>query len=442
MKKMIVITGLFFNKAGNQSFFNSIKNYTAAYEVTIVTAAPLSADIYLSVNEVKSILPNVKIISVDSRLIECGRNFRSMLADKINKISRKKIDAGARKLVNTNAGALTYFAFTFRAFALAMTSAIILAKNKGAIICAYEIVGIRALSLIRWIFSKTFSFGKFQGTVLGFEYKNINASDLKKKYRIDFSALKRISALNAAIMTNDGTNGLNILQGFGFKKENILFIQNGVDERFILKNDSLFCRHKKGSKEIRTISASRIIGWKRVDVIINAYAILVHEFEKKHFRHTIIGAGDAAEQKLINDLIRQLNLDDYVTFQGAASTAEVKDAMLHSDILISIYKFSNVANPVFEALALSLPVLSIYQEDFECAIGELMSGCFYVEDHDNDITLARRLAEKLRAITPRDIMEKSEFIHSHKDALLTWSERGARELQFIENIQKQAVPRI
>lgn len=429
---MIVLTGLFFNKKGNQSFYNSIKNYASEYNTTIITAAALDSDTYLSPNEAKKEFEKLKIISVTPNLFSRARRLLSRIQANKEKNNHKNYDNEPRELLNTKASSITYYAFIFRSLFLAGYAFAALLKNRNTIICAYEINGLHALSLIKWIFPNKFSFGKFQGTVLGFDINIINKKEIQDKYKLDYTAAKKIKCLDAAIMTNDGTNGLNVLLNFGLKNENVLFIQNGIDERFLREEILAQPQEAEVTRRIKTISVSRLTKWKRVDVIIKSFSILVHEYGRKEFLHTVVGVGSPSEELEIRNLIHELNLDQNINYHGSATTEEVKKLMLKSDCLISMYKYSNVANPVFEGLALCLPVVTIYQHDLELAIGKLTSGCFFVEDNTNDLTLARNLADQINSITSDKIEGHKNIIRTHRDTLLTWSERGSRELNFIE----------
>ena len=62
MKKLLITTSSFFNRAGNQSMLESVKEYSKYYNVAIITTAPESNSFYLTTSEAKAILPkNINI---------------------------------------------------------------------------------------------------------------------------------------------------------------------------------------------------------------------------------------------------------------------------------------------------------------------------------------------------------------------------------------------
>ena len=426
--KMLILTGLFPNLYGNQSMLNSLKGYSIAYDITIITVANLTAKVYLGRDLFLKQLPGVRIYSMWPTSIKRPR-FNFVLRGKVRKAnSREDV------LINASSNFSTKVAFNARSFILAVTALIALLFSRPKIICIYEINGMLAAKFIKKIFPKVKIFGKFQGTVLGSNFDRGDFyAECSRNHPLDFMAMKNVKFLDCAIMTNDGTFGDKVLMKFGLSSEKILFVPNGVDQRFLDASPSTYSNFVERHDVLKTISISRLIGWKRVDEIVRAIDIYNRKNEIKIY-HKIIGEGTEEENNLIKDLIREKSMDDYVSFEGARSTDEVIQSLKKSDLLISVYARTNVTNPVFEALALCVPVMTIREEPLLDVLGERAKGCFFIEESASEL-LSEKLADALTKIKRSEILEKKSMLRKVNHP--SWQKRSEIECEFISSILSQ-----
>lgn len=233
-------------------------------------------------------------------------------------------------------------------------------------------------------------------------------------------------------MTNDGTHGLDVLKKFGFPKKRVLFVPNGVDERFInaaMKHRQTPSVSQNAEEVLQTLSISRLIGWKRVDRVVEAIGLLM-EVGFKSVHHTIIGGGSDADEKSIRELIEHHSLLQMVDYKGGQCFENVISTLSQVDLLISVYKPTNATNPVFEALAMGVPVLTIREDTLIEVLGERARGCFFIDEPGSE-KLPEVLANTLKNINRDAIRKKKNILE--KLTPPGWSERSRHELEFIRN---------
>ncbi|MFN3900082.1 MAG: glycosyltransferase family 4 protein [Alishewanella aestuarii] len=436
---MLIVTGLFFNKKGNQSFYNSVKGYTKNYKVTILTAATLSSDVYLELKKVEKEVDRVKIISVFPyklfSLISIFLSFFKRMKLKIFKAHNSLSDNNGKSdkdmmLVNMQPTFKSKFSFYLRSYLLAASGIIYRCFNNVDVICCYEINGCIASVWLKKIF-RIPVFIKLQGTALGGQLDLIGNEKFNKVFSIDIAEIKRSIIFDLAIMTNDGTRGDVVLKHYGFPVDKIFFLNNGIDSRFenaIKKSSPVFKNEKL--KSINVCSVSRLTSWKRVDLILEVISEVRKIIE---ISYTLIGIGDEDESQAILKLIKKLNLEGNVTFIRGATTDEVIKVISNSDFLISINRFTNVSNPVFEALYIGVPVITISQSEFSDVLGPGMESCLFVEDSDR-VALIREVVDKITRIVPESYNALTKNTENFRNYFPTWEVRSDRELAKIARI--------
>jgi len=424
---MLILSGLFPNAQGNQSMLNSLLGYENEYNSVLITTANLTSNAYMPIDTVSAVLKKTKIFSLWPKWVQYAlENISRLKSKRLTALSKENRNDG---LINTQATKVTQVIFLARSLVLSISGVFAVLFYKPSVICIYEINGMLAARFIRILFPKIRIFGKFQGTVLGENLKHKDFFSLSLvRHPLDAKAFRHVQSLDMAIMTNDGTHGMTVLEKFGLRKEKILFLPNGVDEKFIKAGAaSEYDPDLISSTVLRTISLSRLIGWKRVDRVVEAMALLTPE-ERNKFHHVIIGTGGQDEIDLIQGLIEKNSLSQTVDFLGGRSIEFVISALANIDLLISVYKPTNVANPVFEALAMGVPVLTIRDETLIEVLGARVEGCFFIDEPGSE-NLPEMLIEALRKITKNEIEKKKRLLKNIRPP--SWTERSLRELDFI-----------
>ena len=118
-------------------------------------------------------------------------------------------------------------------------------------------------------------------------------------------------------------------------------------DRFFLKEQK-----KSPGEKIRIITVSVLVKLKNIDQVIRA----VKELVIKHQVEYII-VGDGPERQALEQLVRELDLNEHVTLAGSKNREEVAEAMYESDIFIMPSFFETFGRVYFEAMAMGIPVI-------------------------------------------------------------------------------------
>jgi glycosyltransferase involved in cell wall biosynthesis len=222
------------------------------------------------------------------------------------------------------------------------------------------------------------------------------------------------------IMTNDGTQGDKVLEYVGADLNKMRFWRNGVDKQDFLSFkgfDNPF--RKDGNFQLLTVS--RLVGWKRVDWSIRALSI-VHK-TIPNVSLTIIGDGE--ERESLEKLVYDLNLSEHVIFYGAVPHTEVKNHIFHADIFLSLYDWSNVGNPLLEAMLLGATIITLDNGDTGKIIQDNVNGILL--NHDDFNSVPPSIIELLENTEKRDLLSLGAR-NTAKELFWEWSERLNAEI--------------
>ena len=208
---------------------------------------------------------------------------------------------------------------------------------------SYEICGVPVAKLLSKIW-KVPVISRFQGTILGVAW-------MKKKFW-KLRAWEHVLAfkipVNLIIMTNDGTQGDRVLHQLGVDNNRVKFWMNGVDWGPFKKIDSQAIAKKDLKIEVKYVllNLSRLVSWKCVDRSIIALPELVSNF----YDIQLIIVGDGPDRKMLEQLSNKLDIKQNVRFEGAIPLVKVPKYLAAADIFLSFYNWSNVGNPLLEAM--------------------------------------------------------------------------------------------
>jgi len=289
---------------------------------------------------------------------------------------------------------------------------------------------------VAWCLSRAWGIpmvARHLGTVFGVEYDGRRFGWLRGWNQ--WLAL-RIPA-DLVIMTNDGTQGDRVLKKVGADMSKVRFWMNGADKTPYL---SLPSKHEarrrlglQGSPVIMTLS--RLARWKRVDLAIGTMPEVCREFPNA--RLVVVGSGE--ESAALQDLTRKLGVARHITFAGSVPRSELKEYWGAADLFLSLYSYSNLGNPMFEAMLAGKCIVTLDNGDTSTI----------VHDGDNGIVLKETDLDKL----PRTIIDvlKNEsrckelgdrargyaFCH-----FWTWEDRMKAELDAVEHIVSGSSSRV
>lgn len=433
---LLIITRTFFNKYGNQSFYESVIGYCKNFNVTIITLANLNDSIYYTIEEIEQKLPTIRIIRVRSKLIDTAKKIlnKAKLVQKVSEVNAHTTN-NPEYIKNSKTSNIKYFVHLIYNRMLYNSARNLIRKEKYTpkYICAYEIGGVLpAILLKKKIIPDVVTFGKFQGTVLGSVLDRLDNPRIVKTFRIEIHGMQHAKELDACIMTNDGTKGKDVLKHFLVADDNILFITNGIPSHLAAIKKSLQRSKKAIDTPINLFTMSRLIYWKRVDLAIEIMNNLVNELQDLRYRLNIYGLGSNQEINDLETMIKQYNLEEYVKIRGEIPFNRIFHVYHENDILLSLYLFSNLCNPVLEAMYLSKPIITIQQDDLTEVFKEPHNGLIMMNETDaNRLTSA--IACYLHEMSIQDIATLIQNCNEDRVKVLTWEERIKREIEFIRS---------
>ncbi len=197
---------------------------------------------------------------------------------------------------------------------------------------------------------------RFQGTVM---YPTL-ASRLARLRRYEEVLALRLPA-DLYIMTDDGTRGNEVLARLNpAATTKLRFWRNGLDlDRLRPLEPAQRAEQRRAlglpDEAFVMLTASRLAAWKRVDRAIAALPEVVLSVPNI----ILLIVGDGEERSSLERLAQQLGVGHHVQFAGAVPQEAVLGYMHAADLFLALADLSNVGNPLLEAMACGLPVVTV-----------------------------------------------------------------------------------
>jgi len=235
------------------------------------------------------------------------------------------------------------------------------------------------------------------------------------------------------ICANDGTRGDMVARKFGVSAERFRFWQNGIDPPAEPPRTSRHDYLRKFGNGIRTeskwiVSCSRLSSWKRIDRMLHALAGCA----KSGADCQLLIAGDGPEKKPLQQLARQLGIDERVIWLGAVAHDEIWGLMNAADIFMITNDVTNRCNPLFEAIWAGLPVLSVVDPSTSDLLVHDENAL--LAERDDNTVLGAHLAALCRDAS---LAERLRLKQKHQaDSFWSWEERMRVEVRELERLVK------
>jgi len=269
---------------------------------------------------------------------------------------------------------------------------------------------------------------KFQGTIA---YPMIEKYKIGAWLRIPHHLIGLKTPSNLIIMENDGTRGKDVLIKLKVLEEKILFLVDGVDKNIYIPNFNKrqFLKELHLSEDSKIIlSLSKLKKWKRVDRAIKAMTDVIKEFSNA----ILVIVGDGPERGNLEKLVEELKLKSNVLFVGAVPHDRVKYYINAADIFLSLYDYSNLCNPVLEALECGKCIVAIDDGSAkEILVNDQNAILIKKENLPNE--LSKVIARLLTNDELRKRLEKKARLFAEKH-LLSWENRMELEISEVEKI--------
>lgn len=405
MKKILIISALdvwsMGEKMGSQALFQTLKGYADNnWKVFFITGNKNKNSIY-------DIHKNIRIIRFDCKWLK-------------------------RILIIKNIGFFAKFIwwlyFQIKSFFIGCR---IIRQERINILYGYEIYGIPAAKILSKLW-KISVVSRFQGSIL-------KSFWMKKKFW-KIRAWQHVLAFkiptDLVIMTQDGTQGDEVLQYFGVDFRKVKFWLNGVDWKHFQQDfqKEKIKKELKISSKYVLISISRLVNWKRVDRSIRALSRIVKEVPDL----TLLIIGDGPERKNLEKLSRGLKVDSYVCFLGAVSHQMIPKYLAIADVFLSFYDWSNLGNPLIEAMMAGKCIVTLNNGNTGTIIKDKINGVLLEESNEERLinNISQNVTNLLKSPQLREKLGKNAKDFAKKN-FWTWKERMNKEIREVEKLLKK-----
>lgn len=254
------------------------------------------------------------------------------------------------------------------------------------------------------------------------------------KHLFYYLSLKLPSDL--AIVTNDGTNGLEILENINSNIKEFKFWRNGIESpKIYLK---LLNKYKEKfnirSGDFVLLTVGRLYGWKRVDRAIKSLKYLKNRQKVK-----LLIVGEGPERENLKKLAENLKVEDSVIFTGPIDHNKIYNIYAISDVLLSLHEMANAGNQLYEALNSSTCILTINIGGSTEILKNGKNGII-VNFTKNEEKLIKNIAEGINDLMLDGAKLKKLKKETKKTAnqiLWSWDERLDAELKALEFLVKK-----
>ncbi|RKY94276.1 MAG: hypothetical protein DRQ01_02735 [Ignavibacteriae bacterium] len=170
----------------------------------------------------------------------------------------------------------------------------------------------------------------------------------------------------------------------GANPKKVSVVRCGIPIDFFKFNERFNLDQKvKGKSVINYLQVSNFVEKKGHAFTIEAFSLLVKKNSNVHL--TLAGGGELYNK--INQLVKEKNLSNYVTFTGVVNEEKVKDLMDEADVFVHHSVTSErgdkegVPTVLMEAMATGLPVISTFHSGIPELINDGING-FLVKERN------------------------------------------------------------
>lgn len=222
---------------------------------------------------------------------------------------------------------------------------------------------------------------------LFFSFSNFIKNFLKiPTKRLSVATLKRASKL---VAVNEQTKKL--LLKLGIDDEKIAVIPPGIDTK------RFYPEENKNFDIIELISVGYLSERKGFDIIIKSFSKIVKKNKKVRLRIV----GDGPRKNDLVSLVKKLNLEKFVIFEGFVSNEKINEFYRKAHIFVNMSKEECFATTCLEGLASGLPIISSKVGGFEDAVIDDFNG-YLIKERSCEL-LAKKI---LYLINNKDLILK------------------------------------
>jgi glycosyltransferase involved in cell wall biosynthesis len=294
-------------------------------------------------------------------------------------------------------------------------------KNKIDVVYGYEICGVPVAKILSKLWGVPVV-ARFRGSIVRLVWMKrpfwkLRAWEYVLAYKIS-------SASDLVIMTNDGSQGDQLLAQMGVRDEKVRFWINGLDtEPFQCLPVVEEARESlKISHRYVLLSVSRLMRLKRVDRSIHTLPDVIKEYPDT----ILVIVGDGPERERLEQLAVELGVREHVRFEGAVPHKEVPKYLAAADIFLSFYDWSNVGNPLLEAMTAGKCIVTLNNGDTGRFVQNGVNGVLLEYE---DLPKLPEVIEELLADEERRERLGANARQFAEEHFWTWEERIDAEVQ-------------
>ena len=187
---------------------------------------------------------------------------------------------------------------------------------------------------------------------------------------------------------NYSTVAYEILPSYGVKKEQIHVTYNSTDTEALLKEKETVVNSTPllPPSERRLLHIGRLVKWKRVDLLINAFHRTIHSFPDAE----LVIVGDGPELKHLKQQAAESGLTDSIRFIGAVYDPEKLGAYMNESTVYVLAGMGGLS--INDAMTYGMPVLCSVCDGTERDLVIDGKNGFFFKEGDAD-SLAEKISE-------------------------------------------------
>jgi len=262
-----------------------------------------------------------------------------------------------------------------------------------------------------WLLKKIFGI-PYIVSLRGGDVPGFMGKDLWFYHRVAEPFIKRLWRDAKAVVAN--SEGLKTLALETEEKLDIMTIPNGVDLSYFNKEisdnlplDPQAEKKTEHPKLVRLMTAGRLTTQKGIDTLLFALWRLKGNIHK-NFQLWIVGDGPL--RGVLEEMVKDLQLENHVLFQGWCNKLTLKEYYDSADIFVLPSIDEGMPNVLLEAMAMGLPLVATKISGSEELVTEGKNG-FLVPPKDPE-----KMAEALGALIENDAARAQMAIESRKKA--------------------------
>ncbi len=275
------------------------------------------------------------------------------------------------------------------------------------------------------------SVGRIYGTILTKDVKQKNYFKLYTRFFFDVLAIK-IPA-DTVICTFDGTKYDEVFRFFNKKKKvNLLF--NGMNKQLREKLLSYpIVSSLPDHETIKLCYIARLESYKRQELAIELIHVLVHKFQIKNLKLSIVGTG--SKGRFLKKLVESKGLGEYIDFKKEVSHAEISEYIQTQHASLFFYEGGSLGNILWESSLAGRLIVTVDNG----ATGELFKDNINCIIANDDEQFVENIASKIASYVGKDV---SHLTHSSRsmvsENIKTWKERF--DLEFSHHFEGKKLP--